>query len=102
MRPHKNNSKYNHDEKPEEWRFISPIELPALPPFDFKRGTNKVTVAVGRTQAPTPDPEDTGDEAEDELEAENGLDNETDMDQQNQDDTETVTTQTTEEASSSQ
>ena len=63
VRPHRKNSKYNPDEKPEEWRFITPSDLPPLPPFDHTK-SGKTTLAVGRLLAPTPEPEKDEEEVE--------------------------------------
>ena len=65
VRLHRNHPNYNPSEV-EEWRFIAPIDLPPLPPFDHNR-SGKINQAVGRTLAPTPDPIEEEDDDEDDL-----------------------------------
>ena len=90
VRLHRNNSKYNKEEKPEEWRFIEPSALPPLPPFNFSRSNLRTNKAPGRTLAPTPEPED---ETDDEIEEER-----IEVDEEEEEKIPTTTTTTTTEA----
>ena len=44
--------KYDELNKPEEWKFIEPIDLPPLAPINLARPTHNTRVAPGRRNLP--------------------------------------------------
>ena len=79
VRPHTRNQKYDPSNVV-DWRFIDPIELPELSPFNMTKPTNNVAVAPGRRNLPTPTPND-DDMIEEEADVNEG-DDEIDMEEQ--------------------